>query len=174
MASGISYEQFGPVTDFVSVANFRLNGLQVDASGARFEHLGAAGLANAVYLEVKGVQDSRGVFMASKVELKSRSSRDLAHWRAVQAEAQTSSRQPCQHCGWTQVIQAAGVAQRATALEAGRAVQRRLVGWVVLEPEHAGPRVQRRGVMRAAGAEQRRLPHTQRRRYVHQARIIAY
>lgn len=75
-ASGISYEQFGPVTDFVSVANFRLNGLQVDASGARFEHLGAAGLANAVYLEVKGVQDSRGVFMASKVELKSRSSRD--------------------------------------------------------------------------------------------------
>jgi hypothetical protein len=75
-ASGISYEQFGPVTDCVSVANFRLNGLQVDASGARFEHLGAAGLANAVYLEVKGVQDSRGVFMASKVELKSRSSRD--------------------------------------------------------------------------------------------------
>jgi hypothetical protein len=75
-ASGISYEQFGPVTDFVSGANFRLNGLQVDASGARFEHLGAAGLANAVYLEVKGVQDSRGVFMASKVELKSRSSRD--------------------------------------------------------------------------------------------------
>lgn len=70
-ASGISYEQFGPVTDFVSVANFRLNGLTVDASGARFEHIGAAGLANGVYVEVKGVQNNRGVFIASKLELKS-------------------------------------------------------------------------------------------------------
>ena len=69
--NGVSYEQFGPVSGFVSVADFRLNGLQVDASRARFEHIGAAGLANGVYVEVKGVQDNRGVFMASKVEFKS-------------------------------------------------------------------------------------------------------
>jgi hypothetical protein len=69
--NGVSYEQFGPVSGFVSVADFRLNGLQVDASRARFEHIGAAGLANGVYVEVKGVQDNRGVFMASKLELKS-------------------------------------------------------------------------------------------------------
>lgn len=75
-ASGISSEQFGPVSGFVSVADFRLNGLPVDASRARFEHIGAAGLANGVYVEVKGVRDSRGVFMASKVEFKSLSSRD--------------------------------------------------------------------------------------------------
>jgi hypothetical protein len=43
----------------------------VDASRARFEQFGAAGLANGVYVEVKGVQDSRGVFLASKLELKS-------------------------------------------------------------------------------------------------------
>jgi hypothetical protein len=70
-ANGVSYEQFGPVSGFVSVADFQLNGLQVDASRARFEHIGAAGLANGVYVEVKGVQDSRGVFLASKLELKS-------------------------------------------------------------------------------------------------------
>ena len=40
--------------------------------------------------------------------------------------------QPRQHCGRTQIIQAAGVAQRAAALKAGRAVQWRLVGRVVL------------------------------------------
>ena len=70
-ANGVSYEQFGPVSGFVSMADFQLNGLQVDASRARFEHIGAAGLANGVYVEVKGVQDSRGVFLASKLELKS-------------------------------------------------------------------------------------------------------
>ena len=70
-ANGVSYEQFGPVSGFASVADFQLNGLQVDASRARFEHIGAAGLANGVYVEVKGVQDSRGVFLASKLELKS-------------------------------------------------------------------------------------------------------
>ena len=70
-ANGVSYEQFGPVSGFVSMADFQLNGLQVDASLARFEHIGAAGLANGVYVEVKGVQDSRGVFLASKLELKS-------------------------------------------------------------------------------------------------------
>jgi len=68
---GVSYEQYGVVSQFVSVANFSLNGLRVDASAARFEHGTAAALANGVYVEVKGSLNSAGVFVASKVEIKS-------------------------------------------------------------------------------------------------------
>ena len=64
------YEQFGQVTDFVSVANFKVNGVRVDASNARFEHGTAANLANGVYVEIKGSQNAQGVFIAREVEFK--------------------------------------------------------------------------------------------------------
>ena len=69
-AAGISYEQSGQVSGFVSAASFMLNGLRVDASQALFEHGSAASIGNGVYLEVKGSQNSSGVFVASKSEIK--------------------------------------------------------------------------------------------------------
>ncbi|MGV8893650.1 MAG: DUF5666 domain-containing protein [Burkholderiaceae bacterium] len=69
-ASGVSYEQYGAISGFVSAASFKLNGLQVDASQARFEHSSAANLANGIYVEIKGAQNGSGVFVASKVEIK--------------------------------------------------------------------------------------------------------
>lgn len=69
-AAGVSYEQYGQVSGYVSVANFKLNGLTVDASQARFEDGSAASLANGIYLEIKGAQNSSGVFVATKVEIK--------------------------------------------------------------------------------------------------------
>ena len=69
-AAGISYEQYGRVSGFVSVANFMLNGVPVDASRARFLYGNAASISNGVYLEVKGTQHRRGVFVASTVEIK--------------------------------------------------------------------------------------------------------
>lgn len=71
-ASGISYEQYGVISGFVSAASFRLNGLDVDASRARFEHSSAASLANGIYVEIKGTQNSSGVFIASKIEIKTK------------------------------------------------------------------------------------------------------
>ena len=69
--TGMSYEQFGQMSNFVSLSNFTLNGLKVDASTAVFEHGSlTASLANGVYLEVQGTLDSNGVFVASKVEIK--------------------------------------------------------------------------------------------------------
>ena len=67
---GASFEQYGQISGWVSAASFRLNGLQVDASGARFEHGSAASLGNGVYVEIKGAQNASGVFVASKVEVK--------------------------------------------------------------------------------------------------------
>ncbi len=72
-ATGASYEQYGQVTHFVSLASFQLGALPVDASQARFEHGNA--LANGSYVEIKGALNSSGVFVATKVEIKS-SSRD--------------------------------------------------------------------------------------------------
>lgn len=72
----VSYEQYGQVSDFASVASFKLNGLTVDASAARFEHANAASLANGVYVEVKGTQGSNGVFVATKVDIKNHSNHD--------------------------------------------------------------------------------------------------
>ncbi len=71
-ANGISYEQYGAISGFKSVSSFRLNGLDVDASQARFEHSSAASLANGIYVEIKGAQNSSGVFIASKVEIKAK------------------------------------------------------------------------------------------------------
>jgi len=69
----VTYEQSGLVSNFVSAANFKLNGLTVDASSARFEHSSATGLSDGVYVEIKGIQGNSGVFVASKVDIKNQS-----------------------------------------------------------------------------------------------------
>lgn len=69
-ATGTSIEQYGQISGFVSSANFQLNGLQVDASRARFEHGSANSLANGSYVEIKGSLNESGVFVATKVEIK--------------------------------------------------------------------------------------------------------
>jgi len=70
-------EAEGFVSDFASLASFRVNGLEVDASGAsvRFEDGTAADVANGVRVEVEG-EVSGGVLIARKLEIKDRDSRD--------------------------------------------------------------------------------------------------
>ena len=72
-AKDVVYEQSGVIQGFTSVAGFKLNGLQIDASQALFEHGAATGLANGIYIEIKGAQNSSGVFVATKVEIKTAS-----------------------------------------------------------------------------------------------------
>lgn len=67
-ATGGFFEQHGTVSGFVSVSDFRLNGMRVDASLAKFDKGSATGLANGVFIEAKGSQDASGVFRASEVE----------------------------------------------------------------------------------------------------------
>jgi hypothetical protein len=69
-AKDVVYEQSGVIQGFTSVAGFKLNGLQIDASQAVFEHGVATDLANGIYIEIKGAQNSSGVFVATKVEIK--------------------------------------------------------------------------------------------------------
>lgn len=71
-AVGLGFEQFGPVTDFVSSSNFKVNGMLVDASKAVFVHGSAANLANGVYVEINGAKDASGTFLATKVEIESK------------------------------------------------------------------------------------------------------
>lgn len=73
--SGGYFEQNGVVSNFVSVADFKLNGMKVDAGTAVFERGTAASLANGVFVEIKGSQNAAGVFKATKVELSSSTSR---------------------------------------------------------------------------------------------------
>jgi hypothetical protein len=70
-------EAEGYVSDFASLASFRVNGLEVDASGAsvEFEDGTAAEVANGVRVEVEGAI-SGGVLIARKLEIKDRDSRD--------------------------------------------------------------------------------------------------
>jgi len=70
-------EAEGYVSDFASLASFRVNGLEVDASGAsvEFEHGTAADVANGVRVEAEG-EVSGGVLIARKLEIKDRDSRD--------------------------------------------------------------------------------------------------
>lgn len=72
-AKDVVYEQSGVIQGFTSVAGFKLNGLQIDASQAVFEHGAATGLANGIYIEIKGAQNSSGIFVATKVEIKTAS-----------------------------------------------------------------------------------------------------
>lgn len=69
-SSGFEYEQYGVVSDFVSVSSFKVNGMSVDASAARFEDGTSKDLANGAYLEIKGAQNALGVFVARKIEFK--------------------------------------------------------------------------------------------------------
>jgi hypothetical protein len=69
-AQGASHEHFGVISSFVSTSNFKVNGITVDASGAKFERGTAANLANGVYVELKGAQNAGGVFVATEVEIK--------------------------------------------------------------------------------------------------------
>jgi uncharacterized protein DUF5666 len=50
----------GVVTDFVSVSNFKVNGITVNASGS-----GATGLANDMRVELEGTIDANGVLIAT-------------------------------------------------------------------------------------------------------------
>jgi Domain of unknown function (DUF5666) len=54
--SGSGYDFFGPITNFVSSANFQVKGQVIDASGAAvdFKNGTVANLANAVNVEVRG------------------------------------------------------------------------------------------------------------------------
>jgi Domain of unknown function (DUF5666) len=65
---GASYETYGVVSAYVSLADFQVNGLRVNASNAIFEHGGT--VRNGAYVEIKGSQNASGVFVATKVEIK--------------------------------------------------------------------------------------------------------
>lgn len=58
------------ITNFVSAANFKVNGVQVDASNARFDHGTASSLTNGIYVEPKGAQNAQGIFIAREIEPK--------------------------------------------------------------------------------------------------------
>lgn len=62
----------GYVTGFVSIADFKVNGVAVDASGA-----GVTGIANDVKVEVEGTINANGVLVASSVELEQESNAGL-------------------------------------------------------------------------------------------------
>lgn len=70
--SGGFIEQSGVVSGFVSVSDFRVNSLRVDASTASFEKGSAANLVNGAFVEIKGTQNASGIFKATKVEFQSR------------------------------------------------------------------------------------------------------
>jgi hypothetical protein len=59
----------GPITDFLSIANFQVRGQRVDASGAAISGGTAAALANGRIVHVKG-NLAGGVLVASQVEFK--------------------------------------------------------------------------------------------------------
>lgn len=69
--SGGFIEQNGVVSAFVSASDFRVNGLRVDASSARFEKGTATNLRNGAFVEIKGAQNASGTLVASKVEFES-------------------------------------------------------------------------------------------------------
>ena len=68
----------GIVTDYVSLASFKVNGVAVDASGASVVFENGTGLAinNGVRVEVEGTT-ANGVLVASKVEIKQADGEDV-------------------------------------------------------------------------------------------------
>ncbi|MBN8478777.1 MAG: hypothetical protein J0L91_07410 [Burkholderiales bacterium] len=66
----------GFVSDYTSLASFRVAGQQVDARGATFEDGSAAALADGVRVEVEGRLEA-GVVIASKVEFETQANVDL-------------------------------------------------------------------------------------------------
>jgi hypothetical protein len=70
-ASGMAFEQSGTVSNFVSLSNFKLGGLTVNAATATLESkTGSSTIANGSYIEITGKLDANNVFVATKVELK--------------------------------------------------------------------------------------------------------
>jgi cytoskeletal protein CcmA (bactofilin family) len=69
-ASGMAFEQSGTVSNFVSLSNFKLGGLTVNAATAKLESKTGSTIANGTYIEVTGKLDANNVFVATKVELK--------------------------------------------------------------------------------------------------------
>jgi hypothetical protein len=70
-ANGMAFEQSGTVSGFVSLSNFKLGGLTVDASKATLESKsGSTTIANGSYIEITGKLDANNVFVATKIELK--------------------------------------------------------------------------------------------------------
>jgi Domain of unknown function (DUF5666) len=63
-----SYEIHGYVNNYVSLTDFTINGVRVNASGALFEHGGT--VSNGRFIEVKGSTNASGIFVATKIELK--------------------------------------------------------------------------------------------------------
>ncbi len=70
-AVGREFEDYGVISDFSSASSFKVDGVPVDASSARFEDGTASNLVNGAYVEIKGTQNASGVFVATKVEFKS-------------------------------------------------------------------------------------------------------
>ena len=68
--SGPTTKAEGPISEFVSVADFKVGGRKVNASSAKFENGKAADLANGKRVAAEGTF-SGDVLMASKVEFKS-------------------------------------------------------------------------------------------------------
>ena len=68
---GDKVEIEGFITDYISPASFKVNGISVNASGSTFEHGTVSNLGNNVRVEVEGTIDSNGVLIARKVEFKS-------------------------------------------------------------------------------------------------------
>ncbi|MEQ1595868.1 MAG: DUF5666 domain-containing protein [Casimicrobium sp.] len=64
--AGVEFEEEGAISDFVSVASFKLAGVLIDASTANFERGTAANLRNGVLVEIKGVL-TNGVVKATRV-----------------------------------------------------------------------------------------------------------
>jgi hypothetical protein len=63
-----SYEINGIVSGYVTLSDFAINGVRVNASAAYFEHGGS--VSNGRFVEVKGSTNARGIFVATKIEVK--------------------------------------------------------------------------------------------------------
>ena len=69
-AAGHDFEDHGVISEYASTSSFKVNGVVVDATNARFEEGTSADLANGVYVEIKGALNAGGVFVATKIEVK--------------------------------------------------------------------------------------------------------
>jgi hypothetical protein len=63
-----SYEINGVVSGYVTLSDFMVNGVRVNASVAVFEHGGT--VSNGRFVEVKGSTNASGIFIATKIEVK--------------------------------------------------------------------------------------------------------
>jgi Domain of unknown function (DUF5666) len=66
--TGGYYEIYGVVSNYLSLSDFTINGVRVNASAAYFEHGGT--VSNGRFVEVKGSTNASGIFVATKIEVK--------------------------------------------------------------------------------------------------------